>query len=953
MCCLSVARTSSAGDPDLVWKTIETEHFVIHYYEPLLDVARRVAAAAERSHAVLVPIFDHEPSEKTQIVITDDTDGANGFASVIPRNRIGIYATAPTSLSSLNDHDDWLYALVAHEYTHVIHLDSIGGLPRWVNRILGKTWAPNQVQPRWVIEGIATYQESEQSAGGRIRNALFDMDLRAATLADEEHDLDAVTNLPRTWPRANAAYLYGSHFLKYVFDRHGSDSLRHLSWSYGSLPIPYGLNRSIREATGQTFEQLYEDWRQHMRDKYSVQLEAVERRGSREGRRLTFTAETNRTPRYTPDGRYIVWFQSDGYSPGGLRRMPTRANAGKAQEYGDIERIGDFDVLSDGSMVVEQTATYRSNYNYQELFLWDQQTQTLRALTRGLRAREPAVSPDERQVAFVINGESRTRLAVMSLEPHAPHRVLWEGDGRFDQVSGPAWSPDGQLIAFSAWNQGGYRDIWIIDAESGQVERITNDRALDVGPMFSPDGAYLYYVSDRSGIYNVYALDRQTHRHHQVTNVAGGAILADVSPDGKHLVYQGFGPGGYDLYEIELDPARWLEPVPYVDDRPEAVEVREDRVAISDARSYRPLETLAPRNYTVELLTNSFGSALNLSTSGGDIVGIHSYNLALTVGLDRPDVDIGASYSYSALWPSLRLAAIRSTSRRFGIVIDGVNMPYERDAYGLTASLGLPVLRTSNGSGSLSLDYDLDWFRLVEDPYQEPDPNDLLPSRVTNSRFAGLALRWSYSDTRGATYAVGAQEGQAFSASLRLDHPALGSDGRAMSLGYRWETYRELPWSPTSSLAVQVAGGIRTSASGNPGSYSLGGVPEQDVVQSILDSARVGTTGYLRGYERGSVAGRQYHLANIEYRQELLSFERGLGTLPLFVRRLHVAGLLDVGNAFNGDLDVRDFKAALGGSLRLDMLFGYFVPGSFDIGYAHGLTSGGLGEYWLLLTGTL
>jgi WD40 repeat protein len=953
LCWLAVARTVHAGDPALVWKTIETEHFVIHYYEPLLDVARRVAAAAERSHTVLVPVFDHEPSEKTQIVITDDTDGANGFASVIPRNRIGLFATAPTSLSSLNDHDDWLYALVAHEYTHVLHLDSIGGLPRWINKIVGKTWAPNQVQPRWVVEGIATYQESEQSAGGRIRNALFDMDLRAVTLADEEHDLDSVTNLPRDWPRGNAAYLYGSHFLKYVFDRHGKDALRELSWGYGSSPIPYGLNRAIREATGHTFEELYEDWRQHMRDKYSVQLEAVERRGRREGRRLTFTAETNRTPRYTPDGRYIVWLQNDGHGPGGFRRMPVGANAGKAHEYASLDRIGEFDMLSDGSMVVEQTATYRSNYSYQDLFLWESQTRALRELTHGLRARDPEVSPDERWIAFIINGESRSRLAVMPLSPHAPYRILWQGEGRFDQVSAPAWSPDGKEIAISAWSQGGYRDIWIIDVASARAERVTNDRALDHGPMFSPDGAYLYYVSDRSGIYNVYALERGANRHHQVTNVVGGAVLADVSPDGERLIYQGFGINGYDLYVMELDPARWLEPVPYVDDRPEPVQIHDDGVAMSAPRAYRPLETLAPRSYTVELVANSFGNAINVLTGGGDIVGIHSYSMALTFGLDRPGVDIGASYSYGALWPSLRLAAARFTSRRTGAIIDGANFPYDVDSYGLTASVGFPVLRTARGSSTLSLDYDADWNRIVADPYREPDPNHLLPRRVADSRFAGLALRWSYSDTRGAIYGVGAQEGQSASASLRLDHPTLGSDARTLSLGYRWETFRKLPWSPTSSLAVQVAGGIRTSATGNPGNFSLGGVPEQDVVQSILDSARTGTSGYLRGYAGGAVSGRQYHLANLEYRQELLSFERGLATLPVFVRRLHVAGLLDAGNAFSGDFDLRDFKASVGGSLRLDMLFGYFVPGSLDIGYARGLTSGGIGEYWLLLTGTL
>ena len=39
-----------------------------------------------------------------------------------------------------------------------------------------------------------------------------------------------------------------------------------MSWTYGSSPIPYGLNRAIYEATGRTFEALYEEWEQHLRD---------------------------------------------------------------------------------------------------------------------------------------------------------------------------------------------------------------------------------------------------------------------------------------------------------------------------------------------------------------------------------------------------------------------------------------------------------------------------------------------------------------------------------------------------------------------------------------------------------------------------------------------------------------------------------------------------------------
>ena len=43
--------------------------------------------------------------------------------------------------------------------------------------------------------------------------------------------------------------------------------------------------------------------------------------------------------------------------------------------------------------------------------------------------------------------------------------------------------------------------------------------------MFSPDGATLYFSSDRSGISNIYALDLATRRLSQVTNVRTGAFL--------------------------------------------------------------------------------------------------------------------------------------------------------------------------------------------------------------------------------------------------------------------------------------------------------------------------------------------------------------------------------------------------------------------------------------------
>ena len=71
--CLTI-QPAHAGDPELLWRTIETEHFRISYHEPLGRVAQRLAQVAETSHRVLVPVMGHAPRFRTEVVLTDHTD---------------------------------------------------------------------------------------------------------------------------------------------------------------------------------------------------------------------------------------------------------------------------------------------------------------------------------------------------------------------------------------------------------------------------------------------------------------------------------------------------------------------------------------------------------------------------------------------------------------------------------------------------------------------------------------------------------------------------------------------------------------------------------------------------------------------------------------------------------------------------------------------------------------
>jgi Tol biopolymer transport system component len=949
---LATARVTEAGDPTRVYKTVETDHFIVYYWEPLDDVARRVGVVAERAHRVLSPALDKQPTEKTLLMLADDTDSANGFATTLPRNAIQLYATGPSGFSELDDHDDWLYGLVAHEYTHILHLDTYEGLPTIYNSIFGKTWAPNQIMPRWVIEGIAVYEESKRSSGGRNRGTRFDSFIRIARHDHKDLRLDEVSGAPRQFPRGNAAYVYGSHFLRYIFDRFGDDKLRQMSHVSGAFAPPFAINRQIAKVVGKPFTELYDDWRNYLRDRYGLEEMAAERRGLQAGRPLTHSAESNLLPHYSADGKELVWLQYDGYSLPMVRAMAVGGDVASARDIVQIDAMGPFDLLPDGSLVYEQGRQYRRDYSFEDLFRWDARTgQTVR-LTTGKRARDPAMSLDGRHVAFSMNEHSDSVLAMMDAEPGAPETIVWRGD-RYDQAYQPAWSPDGTRIAFSAWRKGGYRDILVVDVATKIATEVTHDRAVDMSPAWSYDGKTLFFDSDRTGITNIYAYDVADRATWQVTNVLGGAFQARPSPDGKRLAFENAVPaGGYDLYELALDRDAWQPARDYLDSKPAAVDIKDDEAVVSEPRLYRPLETLAPQSWTLSV--DSTNNSASIQTGGADAMGLHNYALAIGLDGDHGDTNLGASYGYTGWRPTFRLAGARTMVDRGGWRVDGVNKTYREEDWSGTLSLAVPFESRPGSSWTLSGDYDVDWFRLADPPMMVLDPNQRVPTHPpTNYVQAGTGVRVAFSRVKSTIFGLGAQSGFDASFSLRLDHPALGATYRNMTVSYAADLFQRL-WGVTPVVSVRALGALRAGDLVRTGSFGLGGVPAQDIAMSIVNSTRSSSSGYLRGYAARTVVGNQYHLVNAEYRQELWHIERGLGTLPIYLRRLHLGVLSDLGTAFDTTLDAaKNLRWSAGVALRLDAYFGYFVPGTFEIGYAHGLIEGGIGETWFLLTGSL
>ena len=162
----------------------------------------------------------------------------------------------------------------------------------------------------------------------------------------------------------------------------------------------------------------------------------------------------------------------------------------------------------DGSQIAFRSERYGGG-----IFVMGATGESPRRLTNF--GHNPAWSPDGTEIAFATElvellPSSRPRLSelwVVDVRSGASRPLIQTdkdgpNSGDSDAVQ-PSWSPNGKRIAFWSASVSGQRDIWTVNPRVAEpkksVVRVTADAALDWNPVWSPDGRYLYYGSDRDG----------------------------------------------------------------------------------------------------------------------------------------------------------------------------------------------------------------------------------------------------------------------------------------------------------------------------------------------------------------------------------------------------------------------------------------------------------------------
>jgi eukaryotic-like serine/threonine-protein kinase len=176
--------------------------------------------------------------------------------------------------------------------------------------------------------------------------------------------------------------------------------------------------------------------------------------------------------------------------------------------------------------------------------------------------QNPSWSPDGKKVVVSVDSISDptsrsiipSALWIIEVESQT-RRLLTEGD-----AVQPSWSPRGDQIAYWGMQRGsGQRDIWIIPAAGGEPRQVTNDQAFDWNPVWSADGRYLYFASDRGGSMNFWRVSfdetsgRVSGEPESVTTPSAFSQHLSFSRDGKRMAYVQKSETG-NLQRVAFDP---------------------------------------------------------------------------------------------------------------------------------------------------------------------------------------------------------------------------------------------------------------------------------------------------------------------------------------------------------------------------------------------------------------
>lgn len=164
-------------------------------------------------------------------------------------------------------------------------------------------------------------------------------------------------------------------------------------------------------------------------------------------------------------------------------------------------------------------------------------------LTPGQRLEDgtPAWSPDGQKIAFSSNRDGYGEIYVMNADGSGPTRLT-----QLHAASQPSWAPDGTRMAFQSSG-----DIWTMNADGSAQVRVTYGGGSS--PAWSPDGQKIAFNCGFNGIREICVMNVDGSGVANLTNQPSGEWSPSWSPNGQQIAFFSDRDGRFEIYVMNAD----------------------------------------------------------------------------------------------------------------------------------------------------------------------------------------------------------------------------------------------------------------------------------------------------------------------------------------------------------------------------------------------------------------
>jgi hypothetical protein len=571
------------------WRTVETEHFVVHYPHEIAEWTLPMVTRLEAVHAAVHNLVGNVPRERVTVLVVDPFNVSNGSAlPLLDAPAMILWPTPPNPRSGIGHFSSWSDLLAVHEYGHLAHLTFPARNPR--QRLLWRLLPLNvgpvvRRSPRWVTEGYATYIEGRLTGSGRPHGVFRPAVLRQWALEGQLPTYRQMSGSEEFLGGA-MAYLAGSAFLEWLVEQRGEESLNHL-WRRMSARRTRSFSDAFAGVYGGTPEDLYGRFTVDVTRRALAAEGLLQEAGLAPGEVVQNRTWSTGDPALSTDGgkiatvlsfrdrpsRVVIWKTED--EPESEREVRARERTQRL----DPEDVPEIEwrprpktpvatllpvdgrahhaprFLPGGRWVLVHRFEPLGDGTFQpDLFLWDWEAAQLHRVTRGEGVRDADPSPAGRTAAATRCRNGICDLVRIDLETGTvetihdglPNRVFYR----------PRYSPNARQIAVAVQEAGRWR-IALTDQDGAPLQYIDpDDGASRYDATFLPGGDSLVVVSERGGVPNLEIIDLTTGEVFPVTRVTSMAVAPEPNPADGSIYFLRLHSRGIDLNRLHPDSAQ-------------------------------------------------------------------------------------------------------------------------------------------------------------------------------------------------------------------------------------------------------------------------------------------------------------------------------------------------------------------------------------------------------------